>query len=178
MRLRTQAFLPVRAFLLALTLAMLIGWRPPAAMAASEPAALPREVLSVVFPGADRIGPFAGQPPAASVYRDGQVAGYVFSTLATVGTVGYSGKPIDILAGVDLDGVVTGAFLWSHNEPILVIGVSHEDLANYVGGFTGIDLGRRVDVEEGRPAAVGFPDAIAGATVSSAVVVVPDRRKR
>ena len=163
-----KAFCPARAEFLALAALVMFGWGVFSASAADKPAAISKEILAVVFPRADRVEPFSGQPPAAAAYRNNELVGYLFSTLVTVGTVGYSGKPIDVVAGIDLDAVITGAFLLKHNEPILVIGVSHQDLTNYVGGFTGIPLGVRV--EEKEATAPGFPDAIAGATVSSAVI--------
>jgi NosR/NirI family transcriptional regulator, nitrous oxide reductase regulator len=127
------------------------------------------EELAQVFPDADAVGAFEGSPSAAPVFRKGALAGYLFSTHSVIGSTGYSGKPLDVLAGVDLDARITGALLRRHNEPILVIGVSHEDLARYVAGFAGLDL--RVRVSEGGDARrAGLPDAIAGATVSSGVI--------
>ncbi|MFO1113724.1 MAG: hypothetical protein U1E35_07680 [Rhodospirillales bacterium] len=67
---------------------------------------------------------FTGSPPAAPVFRNGALAGYLFSTYAVTGSAGYSGKPLDVLAGIDLDARITGALLRHHNEPILVIGIS------------------------------------------------------
>jgi NosR/NirI family transcriptional regulator, nitrous oxide reductase regulator len=136
---------------------------------AAEEGSIRPEELAQVFPDADTVGAFEGSPPAAPVFRKGALTGYLFSTHSVIGSAGYSGKPLDILAGVDLDARITGALLRRHNEPILVIGVSHEDLARYVAGFAGLDL--RVRVSEGGDARrVGLPDAIAGATVSSGVI--------
>ena len=78
------------------------------------------------------------------------------STAATVGSVGYSGKPLDILMGFDLEARVTGALLRRHNELILVIGVDDETLKRYVTGFTGIDLRLRPTAGP-RPAAPSSP---------------------
>ena len=137
--------------------------------AAADGADIAADELAQVFPGADRAGAFAGSPPAAPVFRDGALAGYVFSTLAVIGSAGYSGKPLDVLAGVDLDARITGALLRRHSEPILVIGVSPQALVRYVAGFVGLDLRARVSGRDsGRSAAL--PDAIAGATVSSGVI--------
>ncbi len=124
---------------------------------------------ATVFPEADSIGSFSGNPEAAPVYRQGEVVGYVFSTLEVIGSVGYSGKPIDILVGLDLEARVTGAFLNSHEEPILIIGVPEERLANFVTGFAGLAVGESISLEEvdKQP---GLPDAISGATISSAVI--------
>lgn len=125
-----------------------------------------REELAIVFPSADGVGRFDGTPPAAPVYRGSDIAGFVFSTEATVGSVGYSGKPIDILVGVNTDGVITGALLRRHSEPILVIGISQAMLVGYVSGFSGTDLRTNVREDDGSK----LPDAIAGATVSSAAI--------
>lgn len=131
-----------------------------------EPPVAP-EHLQAAFPGAAHAEEFEGTPPAASVYKDGKLAGYLVSTYAAVGSTGYSGKPLDVLVGVSTDAVVTGAVLVRHSEPILVIGVGEEQLARYVSGFRGIDLKAGASAAAGR---AGFPDAISGATVSSAVI--------
>jgi transcriptional regulator of nitric oxide reductase/ferredoxin len=135
-----------------------------AGTAAAEPPPTAGE-LAQAFPGAGRVEAFSGQPPAAPVYRGGQLAGYVFSTFATIGSVGYSGRPIDILAGIDTRGVVTGAYLRRHNEPILVIGIPEDRLKRYVTGFAGLDVKNPV-----REGTAGVPDIISGASVSSAVI--------
>ncbi len=121
--------------------------------------------LAAVFPGADGSGSVEGSPPAAPVFRGGTLAGYVFSSRAVVASTGYSGKPIDILIGLDLAGRIAGAHLRDHQEPILVIGVIEEDLVNFVGKFRDIDIRETVRVGDTK----GF-DAISGATVSSVVI--------
>lgn len=139
-------------------------------LAAADAVEIGAGELAQVFPGADSAGAFAGRPPAAPVFRGGDLVGYVFSTLAVVDSVGYSGKPLDVLAGIDLDGRITGALLRRHSEPILVIGVSDEDLARFVHGFSGLDLKLRVSEKLPPEVGRGLPDAIAGATVSSGVI--------
>ena len=126
------------------------------------------DILAKVFPNAERIGAFSGEPPAAAAFVDGRHAGYVLSTAAVVGSTGYGGEVIDVLVGVTLEGKITGAHLRQHNEPILVIGISDQDLQQFVSGFAGLDVlaptARRL-----RHAA-DAPDAISGATISSAVI--------
>jgi len=126
------------------------------------------EILETVSPGAERAGAITGNPPAAPIYAGGKIVGYAFSTFDVVGSVGYSGKPIDIVAAVDSGSTITGAYLRAHSEPILVIGVADEQLKAYVDAFRSFDLRGRVteaDSSGGR-----LPDAISGATVSSAVI--------
>ena len=67
------------------------------------------EVMAIVWPGAEKLGPEAGKPPAIAVYRDGKIAGYIFSTLDVVEGPSFSGIPFDVIAGVDLTGHITGA---------------------------------------------------------------------
>ncbi len=127
------------------------------------------ETLAQIFPGAERAGSMAGNPPAASVFKGGARLGYVFSTQDVVGSVGFSGKPIDILVGLTNAGVISGARLRSHNEPILVIGIPDLALRRYVDGFAKVDIHRPGQLREGE-AFGALPDAISGATISSAVI--------
>jgi len=142
---------------------LLLAAFSPLPTAAETPDWLPQ-----VFPGAEGIGAFAGSPKAAPVYREGAVVGYILSTREVIGSVGYAGKPIDILVGIDREATVTGAFLKSHEEPILIIGVPEERLAGFVAGFAGLAAGESVRFDAaGQP---GLPDAISGATISSEVI--------
>ncbi|HUT48725.1 MAG TPA: 4Fe-4S binding protein [Alphaproteobacteria bacterium] len=126
--------------------------------------------LVVLFPGAGKLGPATGQPPAAPVYRAGTLAGYIFSTHAVSGSTGYSGKPIDIVVGLDLGGRITGAVLRTHQEPILVIGVLERDLLAFVERFRNHDIRDAVRVGGRTRKGQKGIDAISGATVSSAVI--------
>ena len=64
------------------------------------------EVMAIVWPGAEKLGPEDGKPPAIAVYRGGRIAGYIFSTLDVVHAPGFSGTPFDVIAGTS-----TGALL-------------------------------------------------------------------
>ena len=67
------------------------------------------EVMAIVWPGAEKLGPEEGKPAAIAVYRNGKIAGYIFSTLDIVHAPGFSGVPFDVIAGVDLTGHISGA---------------------------------------------------------------------
>ena len=122
-----------------------------------------------VFPAADRFGPIEGEPPAAPAYAGGHLVGYVFSTRQAIDSVGYSGQPLDILAGIDLEGRLTGALLIAHHEPILMIGVSDADLADFVGHFRGLDIRNPIRVTRHRADSPDEIAAVSGATISSTV---------
>ena len=78
-------------------------------------------VMAVVYPGgAERLGSEEGSPPAIALYQGDKVVAYVFSTLDIVAATGYSTTPFDVIAGVDLDGRITGAKVVFHNENYIV----------------------------------------------------------
>ncbi len=126
--------------------------------------------LSHVFPGADRLGPLEGDIPSRAAYKGGDLLGFVFSTQDTVGTIGFSGKPLDIAVGMDLNAVITGAQILSHSEPVLIIGITPQRLDNFVAGFQGIDITNALQSGTKHDSGNTLPDSVAGATVSSAVI--------
>ncbi|MEO3427409.1 4Fe-4S binding protein [Pelagibius sp. CAU 1746] len=104
--------------------------------------------------------------PGWSVSAPEGPVGYIASTWEISRSVGYSGRPIDILVAVTEAGKIAGAQLVRHNEPILTLGISTADIARYISSFSGIDL-TRPPAETGGAA---VPDVIARATVSSGVI--------
>jgi transcriptional regulator of nitric oxide reductase len=116
------------------------------------------------------IGEIQGAPPAAPVSAsDGRLLGYAFSTRDVSGSVGYSGRPLDIVAVVTPEGIIAGARIVAHEEPILVIGIPREALAAYVANFTGLDVRAAAGLRSA-PGASNGPHAVAGATVTSTVI--------
>jgi transcriptional regulator of nitric oxide reductase len=121
--------------------------------------------------GAVTIEQAQGNPPAAAVRAgDGRLLGYAFSTREVSGSVGYSGRPLDIVAAITTEGIIAGARIVAHEEPILVIGIPREALAAYVANFQGYDLRASNDVRTLGGAAARGPQAVAGATVTSTVI--------
>lgn len=115
-----------------------------------------------VFPGADRFGPIEGTPAAQAAYKGDKLAGYVFEA----GDIGYSGKPIKLLAGIDLKGVITGAKVTEHHEPILLVGIPVQKLFDFVNGYVGRSVIEMTAAGAKRPVV----DVISGATVTAMVV--------
>ncbi|MFC6688459.1 NosR/NirI family protein [Jhaorihella thermophila] len=98
----------------------------------------------------------------------GAVLGHIGSSWELSRSVGYSGRPIDILVAVDPSAHIVGARLMRQNEPILSLGISDEDIARFVEGFAGGDLTR--PLETAALAEAGAPDIISRATVSTGVI--------
>ncbi|RWB72553.1 MAG: regulatory protein NosR [Mesorhizobium sp.] len=117
-----------------------------------------------VNPAADSFGEVEGNPPAAKLLNGGQLVGYVFVTGDVVDSTGYSGKPINIVVGIDLEGRITGAKLVEHHEPIVLVGIPQAKIEHYINGFAD----RRVlDPSEATRMPV---DIVSGATVTMMVI--------
>jgi transcriptional regulator of nitric oxide reductase len=130
-------------------------------------------VTAAFFPSEQQVNveSVQGQPPAAIVRAsDGRILGYSFSTRDVSGSVGYSGRPLDIVAAVTPEGIIAGARIVAHEEPILVIGIPREALAAYVANFRGLDVRGTSNVNTLDTRTANGPQAVAGATVTSTVI--------
>jgi transcriptional regulator of nitric oxide reductase len=153
--------------LAAMLLVFVAVWGAPAAEVPASGSVESR--FPEVFSEATAFGPMEGAPPAAAAYRQGTLVGYIFESKQVVASSGFSGKPLNVLAGVDLDGRITGAVILEHKEPILVIGVSDRDLAAFVAQYRGLDIRDPVRVSRRPGGGEGRVDAVVGATISSVV---------
>ena len=109
-------------------------------------------------------------------YRDNKLAGYVFlSKDWTKKLVGYSGKHLETLIGMDTNGVITGVKVLFHSEPIVLIGLKEESYQNFIKQYRDKDIKRPMSV--GREISM---DAITGATVTAVVqnsIILESARK-
>jgi NosR/NirI family nitrous oxide reductase transcriptional regulator len=119
-----------------------------------------------IFPSADRFGPIDGKPPAAPAYAGDQLLGYVYLNADVVDSTGYSGKPINIVIAIGLDGKIAGAKLVEHHEPIVLIGIPQAKVEHFISGYVGQDYsGPSASSRNGPPM-----DIVSGATVSIMVI--------
>lgn len=128
------------------------------------------KAMEKIFPSATHYGAMEGEPPAIPAYSDDDVVGYIFRTHAVVQSLGLSGKTLDILVGMDMQGTITGAAILEHHEPILAIGVSPEDLEAFVAKFVGRDARNPPSVSRRASRKPNGIDAVSGATVSSLLI--------
>lgn len=105
--------------------------------------------------------------PGWTVRQGDSVIGYIGSTWEIAGSVGYSGRPLDVLVAITPAAVIAGAVMLRNDEPILTLGIHDSDIADYVAGFRGYDL--KVPVKQGE-ADPRLPDVISRATVSTGVI--------
>ncbi|MFP4560653.1 MAG: 4Fe-4S binding protein [Thiohalorhabdus sp.] len=159
------------AALLGGLLALLLALPVPAA----EPFPADYPVEEVLPEGGRSLGELEGEPPAAPVYRgqrkgrgkgeDGKVVGYLFETDQVVHIPAYSGKPVNLLVGMDTDGSITGARVVHHEEPILKIGIPEHTLFDFAKQYAGIHTTDHPQVGGGGEGSVKL-DSISGATVT------------
>ena len=122
------------------------------------------------FPAADSMGPFEGTPPSAAVYQGERILGYVYYTDDVVRIPAYSGKPIRALVGFNTQGVITGIRIVRHEEPILVIGISDNDLQNFTDQYRGKYVSDKIKVGGKDRDGYKSIDTISGATITVMVL--------
>ncbi len=123
-----------------------------------------------MFPDADRFGELEGDPPAAAVYKDGEVIGYVFESSDSVKIPAYSGKPVNLLIGIDMEGLITGIRVIEHHEPILLVGIPEESLDRFADQYVGHSVKEHIKVGGREREDRTHVDAITGATVTVIVI--------
>ncbi len=150
-------------FLLAFTLSSLIAISASADSLASF---LPDIDPADLAPDADAFGPVRDDVKVAPVLKNGETVAWAFLTSDFVGTTGYSGKPIHVVAAIDGDAVLTGVQLVKHSEPIVLIGIPNSRMVELTEGYAGLDLKREAATGgEGHDL-----DIISGATVTIMVI--------
>ncbi len=120
--------------------------------------------LAEVMPGADHLGPIS-EDALAPAYSGDDLLGWVYLTSDFVPTTGYSGKPIHIAAGISSDGIITGAELLKHSEPIVLVGIPESEISAVIRHYQGFDLH---ELGETRDAA--DLEIVSGATVTIMVI--------
>ncbi len=126
-----------------------------------------------IFPLADGYGDLIEDGQISPVLKDGEVIGHVFLNTDFVGAIGYSGKPIMVLIGMDGDGRISGARLVDHSEPIILAGIPEQKIVDFIDGYQAINILKLAREKGGEPPPV---DIVSGATVT--IMVIDDTIKR
>ncbi|WP_395013111.1 4Fe-4S binding protein [Devosia sp.] len=152
------------AFATVLLVLLAITW--PAVAASRVTEFLPDAQPAEFFAGADRFGEPQGEPPIVPAYRGDELAGYVYLNSDFTRSIGYSGKPIHILVGIDPQGILRGFKLVAHSEPIVLIGIPVEKVVASLNGLIDRDMGRVSAGLDPSPQV----DIVSGATVTVLVM--------
>lgn len=128
---------------------------------------------SYFFADADGYGPRSDAAPVVPVLKQGTTLGYVFLNTDLVGAIGYSGKPIKVLIGLTPEGMIAGAKLVKHSEPIVLAGIPEQKIIDFIDGYKNTDI--LAHARDKSDAALPV-DIVSGATVT--VMVIDDTINR
>ena len=107
------------------------------------------EIIKYVLPENDMFGNIIENPdapPLIEIVKDKKLIGYAFETYDWVQGLGYSRKPYHIIAGINLEGIVTGVRLMWHTEPIAILGRTDEDLHDFLLQLQGININKGISI--------------------------------
>lgn len=167
--------------LIAGVIALLYLLWQPAELAAAEADPIFRDTpveqrIIEIFPKATRLGDKLEQPPAWPVYQLNQLLGYAFESNDLVDLPGFSGDRINLLIGMNTEGILEGVQILHHHEPIFLHGLGPEPLLKFVAQYPGLKASDRIIVGGKKPATetpgTEHFDAVARATVS--VIIIND----
>ncbi|MCH4563007.1 NosR/NirI family protein [Halomonas sp. EGI 63088] len=150
-----------RRTLTSLALTWLLGLLLLVAMPIAQ--AIELEQVRPGFPEATRLVSAEGEHPAMAVHADDRLLGYAFETMDIAPIPAYSGKPVNLLVGIDLEGRIRLASILGHEEPIMLVGIPEHRLADFADAHVPHHVNDRLKIGDNL-------DAISGATVTVIVV--------
>lgn len=148
-------------------------------MAHAEPDEQQRALIQELFPKATRIENKLSDYPVYPVYQLSQLLGYAYESKYITSLTGYSGKPIDLMIGIDVDGHFTGVHVINHHEPVFLHGLGEAPLFEFVDQYKGRSLtehivvnSRKAGSDAGGDNGVVYFDGVTSATIS--VIIIND----
>ncbi len=120
------------------------------------------EPVSRLYAGAERVTLLPENPLLARAEADGKTLGYLFVNSDFVPSIGYSGKPVHVLVALDTQGVIHGARLLEHHEPIVLAGIPESRIEEFISRMQGQN-----PTQQARRRVI---DGISGATVTMRVI--------
>ena len=128
--------------------------------------------IDEIFPTATRVGDLDPDIPVIPIYQLNELLGYAFESQHFANFMGFSGEPINILIGLDPQGILLGLKVIKHNEPIFVHGLGEGPFFEFVEQYKNHSIRERFIIgsdDRSSPTATYF-DGVTRATVSVLVV--------
>lgn len=157
-----------RFFLIALIL-LLVPYAAAAPISDYAPAT-GQQVIKKAIPEATEFRPVDGNRAIQELYAGEELVGYAYETLDFVQTPAYSGKPLNAMVVLDTEGVIRGARVIHHDEPILLIGIPEIKMHQFTDQYTGLKADQRVTVGGKSTERRVAVDGLSGATVTVMVI--------
>ena len=122
---------------------------------------------AAVLPGAASFEAVEGAPFVVGLDAEGERLGWVVMSTEVVDIMAYSGHPLVTLVGLSTEGVITGAEVIHHSEPILLVGIPFSALQDFVSHYRDLPATTRVVVGTTSDEDAVQIDSISGATVTA-----------
>ena len=137
----------------------------------SEVTAIPADIYEI-FPSATRIGSPDPDLKITPVYQLSQLLGYVFESDDFTNFIGFSGQTINLLIGIDINGVFSGFKVLGHHEPIFLHGLGEQSMFRFIDQYIGHSLKDRyiVNAQVDKVDGIVYLDGVTRATVSVMVI--------
>lgn len=139
--------------------------------AQSDATEIPAEIAQI-FPTATRVAEPHTDIKVTPVYQLQQLLGYVFESNDFVDFIGFSGKPVNVLIGLDVAGNFAGLKVIQHSEPIFLHGLGEQAMFDFVSQYKNHSVRERIIV--GGKSKAGsdatYFDGVTKATVSVLVI--------
>ena len=166
-----RTFIALRRHLAVLATAILVAacatfWSAAASAAGRLGDYLSKAEPAELVPGANRFGPLQGDPVNRARLQGRPTPWLRYLNSEFANATGYSGKPIQLLVGINPKGVLTGLKLVEHKEPIVLVGIPEKRILEAVNKLIGADMER---VASGAAPAPQV-DIVSGATVTVLVI--------
>lgn len=128
--------------------------------------------IEKIFPTATRVGETHTDIAVTPVYQLQQLLGYVFESNDFVDFIGFSGKPVNVVVGLDPQGNFVDLFVKEHSEPIFLHGLGEQAMFDFVAQYKSHNIKERFII--GGKSNVGndatYFDGVTKATVSVLVI--------
>lgn len=155
-------------YLVFLSLCLLTSFK---VFANEDSTAIPANIQKL-FPSATRVGAQHTDIPVIPVYQLQQLLGYAFESRHFANFIGFTGKPINMLIGIDDKGRFIDVLVLEHAEPIFLHGLGEQSMLDYVAQYKGHNVKDRFIIGNNRSAGVDavYFDGVTKATVSILVI--------
>ena len=137
----------------------------------SDVTAIPTDI-SAIFPSATRIGRPDPDLAIIPVYQLSQLLGYIFESDDFANFIGFSGQTINVLIGIDINGIFAGFKVLNHHEPIFLHGLGEQPMFDFIDQYEGHSIKERYIInaqDKSTPGITNF-DGITRATISVMVI--------
>jgi len=144
---------------------------PTLSFANNDITEIPKPIVQL-FPSATRVGLPDENLPVIPVYQLNELLGYAFETDDLTDIIGFSGKSINLLIGLNTQGVISGLKVLSHHEPIFLHGLGEQPMFQFIAQYQGHSVKERyiINSQEKTSKQATYFDGITRATISVLVI--------